>query len=590
MLYPQQNDVRNVLDLSGLWEFTLDPDDRGLDEGWAEAPPAGRPAAVPGSWNEQFQDTWDYMGPAWYARDFYTPAGWRGSRVWVRVGSANYEARVWLNGVAVGAHEGGHLPFDLDVTEHVAWGRPNRLVIRVDNALTPTRVPPGGREGGFMRGHPSTAFDFFPYGGLHRPVLLHSTPDVHIADVTVRTELEGDDGVVWVAVDAPGYAGDGRVGLTGENAPGAVDVSFRDGRAEATLRVPGARRWGPADPYLYALDVTLRDGDSAVDRYALEVGIRTVRVEGDRLLLNGEPVFLRGAARHEDFPVHGRGLNLPVAVKDTSLYTWMGANSYRTAHYPHAEEMLRLADRAGLLVISETPAVGLSFADEDGVRARQTQCLAYIRDLVARDKNHPSVVMWSVANEPAPGGMGAMMGPPVDQSAAAARGTAAFREMFDLVHSLDPTRPATLTAVHRCPTEWLALCDVVCVNRYYGWYMQTGHVSRGAASLAEELDALHAELGKPMMVTEFGAEALPGVHGDPPTAWSEEYQRDVIGAYLDVAARRPYVVGMHVWVFADFATPQSILRAGGLNHKGLFTRGRQPKLSAHMLRERWRRE
>jgi len=590
MLYPQQNDTRNVLDLSGLWQFALDPDDRGEDQGWQAAPPADRLVAVPGSWNEQFQDTRDYMGPAWYAHEFYVPAGWQGDRVWLRVGSANYAARLWLNGVAVGEHEGGHLPFDLELTEHLAWDRPNTLVIRVDNTLTPTRVPPGGEEGAFMRSNPATAFDFFPYGGLHRPVLLYSTPSTHITDVTVRTDLHNGDGMVNVSVEAPGYEGHGRIRLSGENAPDSIKVSFDDGRMEATLRVPGARLWGPADPYLYSLEVALPEGNTVRDRYTLEVGIRTVRVEGDRLLLNGQPVFLQGAARHEDFPVNGRGLNLPVAVKDTSLYRWMGANSFRTAHYPHAEEMLRLADRDGLLVISETPAVGLSFRDEEGVRARQAQCLAYIRDLIARDKNHPSVIMWSVANEPAPGGMGGLLGMQEDQSEAIARGTKAFDEMFGLVRSLDPTRPVTLTAVHRCPTEWLAMCDVVCVNRYYGWYMQTGRAAEGAALLAQELDALHAELGKPVMLTEFGAEALPGTHSDPPTAWTEEYQRDLIRAYLDVAAERPFVVGMHVWVFADFATPQSILRAKGLNHKGLFTRDRQPKMSAHMLRERWRKQ
>lgn len=590
MLYPQQNEVRNVLELSGLWHFVLDREELGLDQGWAAGPPPDRLVAVPGSWNEQFQDTWDYMGPAWYSRGFYPPSSWRAERVWVRVGSANYAAKVWLNGVAVGEHEGGHLPFDLEVTQALAWGRPNTLVIRVDNALNLTRVPPGGGEGEFMRGHPSTAFDFFPYGGLQRPVLLYSVPERHIADVTVRTDLEDAVGVVHVAVEAPRYEGAGQIQLVGENAPEPLAVTFRDGKAEAVLTVPGARLWGPDDPYLYTLTVTLQEGDAVRDRYELEVGIRTIRVDGDRLLLNGKPVFLRGAARHEDFPIVGRGLSLPVAVKDTSLYGWMGANSYRTAHYPHAEEMLRLADHAGLLVISETPAVGLSFADEDGVRARQVQCLAYIRELVARDKNHPSVIMWSVANEPAPGGMGISARSPLDQSAAVDRGTAAFGQMFDLVRSLDPTRPATLTAVHGCPTEWLALCDVICLNRYYGWYMQTGQVAQAATSLAQEIDALHAELGKPMMLTEFGAEALAGTHGDPPTAWTEEYQRDLIRAYMEVIEERPFMVGAHVWVFADFATPQSIIRPAGRNHKGLFTRERQPKMSAHMLRERWHRQ
>ena len=176
MLYPQQNERRNLFDLSGFWDFKLDPDEMGEQEGWFNGLPAPRTIAVPGSWNEQFQDTRDYLDAAWYLRETYVPQGWRGQKITLRVGSANYAARVWVNGALVGEHLGGHLPFAFDVTEQIAWDRPNVIAIRVENRLTPTRVPPGnvvrGAMGGFMGSYPSTNFDFFPYAGLHRPVIL----------------------------------------------------------------------------------------------------------------------------------------------------------------------------------------------------------------------------------------------------------------------------------------------------------------------------------------------------------------------------------------------------------------------------------
>ena len=594
MLYPQQNDCRNLLDLSGFWDFKLDQQEVGEKEGWFSGLSASRQIAVPASWNEQFQDTRDYMGIVWYLRRFYAPAGWQGQSVFLRVGSANYAAKVWLNGQLVGGHEGGHLPFDLEITDTLAWDRPNTVAIQVENKLTPTRVPPGnvreGGLGGFMAGYPSTSFDFFPYGGLHRPVILWAAPRTRIEDVTVTTEIAGEQGIVKVAVHARG-AQVGQARLSGEGVDLKARLIFADGAAgataAATLSVPKARLWGPDDPYLYQLEVTLGDAGQTLDRYTLEIGIRTIGVQGDKLLLNGKPILLKGFGKHEDFPVHGRGLNMPLIVKDNSLFQWLGANSYRTSHYPYSEEAMLHADRAGILIIDETPAVGMSFGDgPENIRIRLEGCKKAQQELIARDKNHPSVIMWSVSNEPMPGNMmAALMGGrgPVDHSA----GIAFFTELFAWTRALDPTRPATLTAVMGGPVEWMQLCDVACINRYWGWYTHTGQLDEGTAALAQELDALHASLGKPMIVTEFGAEAFAGWHSDPPEAWTEEYQAEMLRCYLDVAAARPFMVGMHIWNFADFKTGQSTFRPRAMNQKGVFTRDRQPKMAAHLLRERW---
>ncbi len=585
MLYPQQNDRRNLLDLSGVWDFQIDPKEVGEAEGWFNGLADARAMAVPASWNDLYDDIRDYLGVAWYLTESYIPAGWQGDRVMLRVGSANYAAKVWVNGQLAGGHEGGHLPFEFDISGLVRWDAANTIAVQVENHLTPNRVPAGNVEGGmslFMRMFPAATFDFFPYSGLHRAVQLYSLPQSHISDVMVTTDIDGADGIVTVAVEADG-AKSGSIQLGEQTAP----LSFQNGAAQARIRVTNARLWGPDDPYLYPLTVTLGDGTAPTDRYSLDVGIRTIAVEGGTILLNGQPIFLKGFGKHEDFSVSGRGDNRPVTVKDYALLKWIGANSYRTAHYPYSEEQMRMADREGILIIDEIPNVSLQFGGgEEAVAERLRMCKQQMSELIARDKNHPSVVMWSIANEPMPPDvMQRMAGgdvPPIDPST-----TAFFQELYDLCRAQDPTRLVTLVGVGGGPVEWLASSDVVCINRYYGWYSQSGQLDAGRGALENELDSLYAQLGKPIIITEFGADTLAGNHSNPPDMWSEEYQVEMLRGYLDAAAERPYMAGLHIWNFADFKTAQGTMRAASMNHKGVFTRDRQPKMAAHFLRERW---
>jgi beta-glucuronidase len=352
--------------------------------------------------------------------------------------------------------------------------------------------------------------------------------------------------------------------------------------------VPQARAWCPQDPHLYPLTVTLDDGRRTTDSYTLDVGIRTIEVRGDRLLLNGQELALTGFGKHEDFPINGRGLNVPLIVRDYELLRWVGANSYRTSHYPYSEEAMDLADRLGVLVIDEIPAVSLNFADTPELVARRlAQCQRALDELIARDKNHPSVIVWSVANEPMAGRPSAGAEPA--PTAAVEAGTRFFRTLYDQARARDNTRPVTLVGIGGGPQEWLAIFDVTSINRYYGWYSLGGRLEQAAQALAQELDALHARLGKPIVITEFGADTAAGVHSQPEEMWSEEYQVELLRRYLDTAASRPFVAGLHVWNFADFKTGQGIIRMAGLNQKGVFTRDRRPKLAAHFLRSRWHR-
>lgn len=611
MLFPVRNAFRQIQSLDGLWAFQFDPDDVGEAEGWMKQLPSPQTIAVPGSWNEQFADARDYMGAGWYMMRVHVPAFWHERRVFLRIGSANYATKVWLNGELIGTHEGGHLPFSFDLSgcEGLFASEGATLAIRVENELRPERVPPGG-VGGWQAGagtsmFPDANFDFFPYCGLHREVMLVSLPTVSIEDITTKTMI--GEGQTALQIEVVGGTPSHQVEAILETAEGVLSqllfplTSDADGPARwrGTINVSKARHWCPEDPFLYPLRISLREG-TEVDRYDLSIGLRTIEVQGHQLLLNGEPLFLKGFGKHEDFPIHGRGLHLPLLIKDNALLKWVGANSYRTAHYPYSEHALATADREGFLVIDEIPAVGLFYDDApEAIAARQTRCEAQLKALIERDKNHPSVIMWSVANEPCPptlfkdfasleqaqlehlgGGVKAEQEVP-DVA------TEGLSRLVSLARELDGSRPVTLVSLLGGPDAWLTLGDVVCINRYWGWYVKPGQLEEGAEALEEELKQLFAQTKKPIMITECGADTIAGCHSQPPEMFSEEYQVEMLRLYLDVAERSEYIVGMHIWNFADFKTAQAVLRMGGLNHKGVFTRTRQPKMAAHYLRTRW---
>ena len=585
MLYPQSNPFRQRSDLNGFWDFRFDPDDNGQQGGWSNGFSHGQPIAVPASWNEQLAEGRDNLGPAWYQRRFDLPWGWQAqdirARIGLRFGSVNYVAEAWLNGKPIGGHEGGHLPFEFDITDNVQ-AEGNLLVVRVDGRLAPDQVPPGNvppnpADRFAFTSYPDTSFDFFPFCGIHRPVVLTATPLGGIEDITVTTGIEGTTGLVRVSLTWRGDSlgdslGDSRARFTlsGHGFTKTIEKSLTNNEP-AVIAVPEADLWAPGAPNLYELTVELLAAGNVCDRYTLPIGIRTIRVEGDALLLNGKPVRLRGFGRHEDFPVAGRGFLPPVVIKDYELLRWIGANSFRTSHYPYSEEMMQLADRLGFLVIDEIPAVGLFF-NQDGLEKRQALCQKDIQELIGRDKNHPSVVMWSLANEP---------------HSLGGEAVGFFRDLYDLAKSLDATRPVTLVSHLGVLEESFDFLDLVCLNRYAGWYTQTGQLDEGCRSLAAELDALHGRFSKPIILTEFGADAIPGMHANPPDMFSEEYQAEMLSRQIELCAARPFVVGTHIWNLCDFKTGQAVHRVGGINYKGVFTRDRRPKLAAHRIKELW---
>jgi beta-glucuronidase len=592
MLRPQDTETRERKSLNGLWQFALDPEGAGRTQKWFDGPlPGGHEMAVPASFNDIAADAAvrDYFGDVWYQTVVRVPRGWEGRRIVLYFESATHRATVWVNGVEVVSHEGGYTPFEADVTEHVTPGEEARITAVVNNTLSFQTIPPGVIEDTPDGKRQIYWHDFFNYAGLHRTVWLYSTSKAHVTDVTVVTSLDGANGSVEYSVDA-------------ENAESAeIRVILRDAEgtevasgtgASGTLTIPDVHKWEPGDGYLYDLELQLVDqGGDVVDSYHQSVGVRTVAVDGTRFLINGEPFYFTGFGKHEDLAVIGKGHSDAFMLHDFELLKWIGANSFRTSHYPYSEDVLDYADRQGIIVIDETAAVGLNMGLGGGIfggqgyttfspdtvndQTREVHAQA-IRELVARDKNHPSVVLWSIANEPESDTEGA---------------ETYFKPLFDLTRELDPTRPVGFVNVMLAPYGKCRVSqfgDVLMLNRYYGWYVNTGDLSAAERAWEEELKGWASE-GKPIIITEYGADTYPGLHSVTPTPWTEEYQVEYLDMNHRVFDRIDAVVGEQVWNFADFATTSGIMRVGG-NKKGAFTRDRQPKAAAFALRRRWRKQ
>lgn len=598
MLYPQSNSFRQMIDLSGFWDFRFDPENKGDSQQWGTGFEPVEIVAVPASWNDQFETWRDYLGTAWYQTTFDLPWGWRGQRIFVRFNAVSYLADAWLNGEHLGQHEGGYLPFVFETTD-LAKESGNVLVVRVDGRLAPDRVPPGNLAG--LPGaafptinYPDTTFDFFPYCGIQRPVLVYTEPRDAITDLTVITDLDGASGIVRVQVRrTPGGPLNTRVTLTGHGDDRTAERRIEEDGTTVTLTVPEAALWSPDAPNLYDLRVDLLSAGSIVDSYTLPIGIRTISVESDQLLLNGHPIKLVGFGRHEDFPVVGKGLLPALIVKDYALMRWIGANSFRTSHYPYSEQMMDLADRLGFMVIDETPAVGLFFV-EAGLEKRNRICHQMIRDMIDRDKNHPSVIMWSLANEPHTARPEAREAYQRDftviEHPSRPEAVEAFKVQAELARALDPTRPITLVSHEGAMEESFEFVDVVCLNRYHGWYSFGGQIDAGVAALDQEIESIHRLYPKPLILSEFGTDTIPGHHAQPPEMFSEEYQAEFLVKQIELTNSKPYIVGQHIWNMCDFKTGQGVHRVAAYNYKGVFTRDRRPKLAAHRLRALWRGE
>jgi len=347
------------------------------------------------------------------------------------------------------------------------------------------------------------------------------------------------------------------------------------------VKIGSARLWwplgmAPEPGYQYLMRVELTNvskvSTSVVDAYPVRFGIRTVKLGSQGgLLLNERPFYFTGFGKHEDADIRGKGLDLALIVKDLNLIKWLGANSFRTSHYPYSEELMDLCDEVGIAVIDETPAVGLrNFAKEVLDHHKHV-----LRELIVRDKNRPSVFMWSVANEP-------QSNQKVSEEY--------FKEVVALGRSLDTTRPFT-AALNVNPVEDHAgqFLDVIMFNKYSSWYSDCGSLEVIEKQVINAYTSWWDCHHKPVMVSEYGADTIAGLHTSPAFVFTEDYQSELLLRHhraFDMLRAKPWFIGEHIWNFADFMTAQGITRVAG-NKKGILTRQRQPKAAAKILRCRY---
>lgn len=588
LLYPVTNRFRRDIHLDGLWKFRFDPKAEGEKQNWQSGLKDAEEIPVPASFNDFFtdKDSREYTGDFWYEKDFFVPDEWQGRNVALRFDAATHRATVFVNGSVVTSHEGGFLPFMTDVTRYVAFGQNNKITVKVNNELSRTTLPAGDTvtlKNGKKMVRPF--FDFYNYSGLNRSVHLLLLPKETVEDYTVTYELKGQDAVVHYQVETSGTH-DVNVALYDAEGLKVAEAAGKNGE----ITVKNVHLWNVLDAYLYQFEIQIIDGEAVLDSYSESIGIRTVEIKGTEILINNKPVYLKGFGRHEDSEFAGRGFNLNAEKRDFELMKWIGANSFRTSHYPYDEAVYRMADREGFLIIDEVPAVGFkmaaasflgglnqSFFNGEWIDDLQVQHLTQIKDMIRRDKNHASVIAWSLFNEP----------DTVTESS-----VPYFRAVFQATKGLDAqNRPRTFSLSEDdtiTTSKTLEFPDMYLLNRYPGWYHQWGYeISDGEQNLRSEMDKWKEKgINKPIVFTEFGADTEPGLHKLPSVMWSEEYQVECVKMFNRVFDSYDFIKGEQIWNFADFQTVEGNMRVNG-NKKGVFTRQRQPKAIAFYLRDRW---
>jgi beta-glucuronidase len=590
MLYPRNTLTRKVISLDGMWKFKFDPESKGLEEQWEKGLKDAIQIPVPSSFNDLFTDkeSREYAGDFWYETEFFVPSEWKNEDFDIRFGCATHKATVYVNGVEVTSHIGGFLPFNASINRIVHLDEKNLIVVQMNNELSVTTLPVGKTEvlkNGKKMVKPF--FDFFNYAGLQRSVSLVVTPKESIVDFTVNHLLEGQDARVEYEVRTTG-SNDVWIEVYDEK---EELVATQSGKSN-TIFIKNAKLWRPLNAYLYTFRILIKNGEDIIDEYNEEIGIRTVHVEGNKLYINDEEVYLKGFGKHMDFDVVGRGFDPVVMKRDFELIKWSGANSFRTAHYPYDEQFYQMADREGIVIIDEVAAVGLLESTKNFLDAAGGKITGFfnrdivheetkvhhkndIRELIQRDKNYACVCIWSLLNEP---------------DTLADRALEYFEDVFSYARELDvQKRPRTFASIGtsipgKC--KCISVCDIICVNRYYGWYFLNGYEMETAEKYFHQEMKLWEEVGKPLIFTEYGADTIVGNHKLPSVMWSEEYQQEYLDMHHRVFDSYDFVVGEQVWNFADFQTVEGKNRVNG-NKKGIFTRNRQPKSAAYLLKNRW---
>ena len=562
-------DGRKTVSLNGQWQTIVDPYESGYynyryqpsDNGYFKnAKPKSKSDLieydfdssatlnVPGDWNTQSDQLFFYEGTVWYKKSF----DYRGkpdSRLFVYFGAANYFADVYLNGEKIGQHEGGFTPFNFEITKLVR-DTGNFLVVKVDNKRRRDAVP-------------TLMTDWWNYGGLTREVKLIETPATFVHDYLIQLQKGSRQRV------------SGWVKLAGEKLRQRITIRIPEAGVSKTFNADARgfaevdfnadlKLWSPESPKLY--DVVI---EAETDQVRDQIGFRSIETRGTDILLNGRPIFLRGVCIHEEAPLRGgRAYGREDAQTLLGWAKELGANFVRLAHYPHNEFMVREADRMGILVWSEIPVYWtIQWENAATLENARNQ----LGEMIARDKNRAAVVIWSVANET-----------PLSD----ARLTF-LKNLVAHARSLDATRLMSAAMERHYINDTTQMIDdplgeyldVLGCNEYVGWY----------DGLPEKADRLEwrSKYQKPLVMSEFGGDALFGHHGDATTRWTEEYQESIYQHQIAMLKKIPFLRGTSPWILTDFRSPRRPLPniQDYWNRKGLISNRGEKKKAFYVLQQ-----
>lgn len=563
-------DGRSITSLDGLWKTIVDPFENGyydyrrmpLKNGYGADRDVtdksllqeynfatDKTLFVPGDWNTQRPELYYYEGTIWYRNRFQYRIK-NDKRVFLHFGAVNYEAIVFVNGKEAGKHVGGFTPFNFEVTGMLKSGE-NSVVVKVDNKRFPEAVP-------------TINTDWWNYGGITRQVNLIETPATFVRDYYLQLKKNDRNTLVgWVQLDGNNFSKSVKVEIPELKLTQTITPDSK-GYASFECKIKPVY-WSPENPKLYKVNIST-DSDVISD----EIGFRTIETQGTKILLNGKPVFLRGVSVHEEAAFrNGRAYS---KEEDLILLQWakeMGCNFVRLAHYPHNEQMIRQAEKLGILVWSEIPVYWtIQWKNTETYKNAENQ----LTDNIVRDKNRANVIIWSIANE-------------TPQSP---ERLSFLTRLAEKVRSLDPVRlvgaamekeevkPGLMTV----DDPLSKVMDVLSFNQYVGWY----------DGLPEKCDRVNwtFDIQKPVIVTEFGGCALYGMRGGKTERFTEDYQEDLYIKSVEMLKRIPGLAGCTPWILKDFRSPRRQLRdiQDDFNRKGLISDKGQKK-RAFFVMQKW---
>ncbi|GAB2806411.1 beta-glucuronidase [Ferruginibacter profundus] len=551
---------RKTISLNGKWKVIIDPNDAGermgvgkdakaktntdfLEYSFDDAPTLN----VPGDFNSQMPELTYYESVVWYKKTF----GYKktGKRLFLHFGAVNYTADVYLNGEKIGSHEGGFTPFQFEITNKVK--EQNTVVVRVNNQRRKDGIPALG-------------YDWFNYGGINRDVNLVETPAVFIEDYFIQLKKGSNNTIKgWIKIN-------------GSKTPQQVNIAIPEMKINTTLTTDDSgyapveflakpQLWSPEKPKLYIISIS-----SQTDTVKEDIGFRTIEVKGTEILLNGKSIFLKGVNIHEEISAEKRkSVNEKDALQLLTAAKELGCNFVRLTHYPHNEYMVHAADKMGIMLWEEIPLwQGIAFADP----VLQPKMNTMMQEMIQRDKNRSSIIIWSLSNETTPS--------PVR--------TQSLIKLAEVARAKDSTRLIASAFSHNIFDKNMVtvydslsmVLDVVGVNAYLGWYTPW---AAGPEDYIWKFD-----FNKPLIMSEFGGEALYGHHGSADTAssWSEEYQERVYKDNVAMFKNIPFLRGTAPWVLYDFRSAQRMntVYQKGWNRKGLLSDKGEKKKSWYVMK------